>query len=122
MSVRHFRNNPVRCYHCGAKLTSESKILRTPAIKAVYAFIVLSGVIYAFIVLRGPNGIPGLHAKQKMIQEYEQSNLKMQREIEEKQERIRRLQENPSEQEFEIRQRLKLAKPGEKIYILDDKK
>ena len=96
--------------------------MRTPAIKAVYAFIVLSGVIYAFIVLRGPNGIPGLHAKQQLIQEYEQSNQKMQREIEEKQERIRRLQENPSEQEFEIRQRLKLAKPGEKIYILDDKK
>jgi cell division protein FtsB len=46
----------------------------------------------------------------------------MQREIEEKQERIKRLQENPSEQEFEIRQRLKLAKPGEKIYIIDDKK
>ena len=73
-------------------------------------------------MLRGPNGIPGLRARQQLIQEYEQSNLKMQREIEEKQERIRRLQEDASEQEFEIRQRLKLAKPGEKIYILDDKK
>jgi len=83
---------------------------------------VLSGVIYAFIVLRGPNGIPGLRARQQLIQEYELSNQKMQREIEEKQERIKRLQENPSEQEFEIRQRLKLARPGEKIYILDDKK
>ena len=82
----------------------------------------LSGVIYAFIVLRGPNGIPGLRARQQLIQEYELSNQKMQREIEEKQERIKRLQENPSEQEFEIRQRLKLARPGEKIYILDDKK
>jgi len=96
--------------------------LRTPAIKAIYALIVLSGVIYAFIVLRGPNGIPGLRARQQLIQEYELSNQKMQREIEEKQERIKRLQENPSEQEFEIRQRLKLARPGEKIYILDDKK
>jgi cell division protein FtsB len=83
---------------------------------------VLSGVVYAFIVLRGPNGISGLHAKQHLIQEYEQSNLKMQRQIEEKQARIERLKENPAEQEFEIRQRLKLAKPGEKIYIYDDKK
>jgi cell division protein FtsB len=96
--------------------------VKTPAIKAIYALIVLSGVIYAFVVLRGPNGLPGLRARQQLIQEYEQSNLKMQREIESRQERIKRLQENPSEQEFEIRQRLKLAKPGEKIYILDDKK
>jgi cell division protein FtsB len=96
--------------------------VKTPALKAIYSLIVLSGVIYAFIVLRGPNGIPGLRAKQAQIHDYEQSNLRMQREIEEKQERIKRLQENPSEQEFEIRQRLKLAKPGEKIYILDDRK
>jgi cell division protein FtsB len=96
--------------------------LKTPAIKSVYALIVLSGVIYAFIVLRGPNGFSGLHAKQKLIQEYEQSNQKMQRQIEEKQARIERLKDNPAEQEYEIRQRLKLAKPGEKIYILDDKK
>jgi cell division protein FtsB len=96
--------------------------VKTPAIKAIYALIVLSGVIYAFVVLRGPNGISGLHARQQLISDYEQSNLKMQREIEEKQERIKRLQENPAEQEFEIRQRLKLAKPGEKVFILDDKK
>jgi cell division protein FtsB len=96
--------------------------LKTPAIRAVYILLVLSGVIYAFIVLRGPNGIPGLRARQHLIQEYEQSNLKMQREIEEKQQRIKRLQDNPAEQEFEIRQRLKLAKPGEKIFIYEDKK
>jgi len=96
--------------------------LKNPAVRIVYTLIVLSGVIYAFIVLRGPNGIPGLRARQALIQEYEQSNLKMQRAIEEKQERIKRLQDNPAEQEFEIRQRLKLARPGEKIYILDDKK
>jgi len=60
-----------------------------------------------------------------MIHEYEQSNQRMQRQIEEKQERIKRLQEdsgNTPELEYEIRNRLKLAKPGEKIYILDDKK
>jgi cell division protein FtsB len=97
-------------------------VLKTSAIKSIYALIVLSGVFYAFIVLRGPNGISGLHAKQELIQEYEKSNLKLQREIEEKQARIERLKDNPAQQEFEIRQRLKLAKPGEKIYIFDDKK
>jgi cell division protein FtsB len=56
------------------------------------------------------------------VQEYEQINQKLVREIELKKDRIQRLQDNPSEQEYEIRQRLKLAKPGEKIYILDEKK
>ena len=32
---------------------------------------------------------------------------------------IQRLEQNPTEQEFEIRRRLKLAKPGEKIYIIE---
>jgi cell division protein FtsB len=96
--------------------------VKTPALKALYTLIVLTGVVYAFIVLRGPNGIPGLRARQALIQDYEQGNQKMAREIEEKQQRIERLQDNPSEQEFEIRQRLKLAKPGEKIFVLEDRK
>ena len=52
----------------------------------------------------------------------ELANQKLASEIEREKDRIQRLQENPAEQEHEIRQRLKLAKPGEKIYILDDKK
>jgi hypothetical protein len=38
--------------------------------------------------------------------------------IERKRDRIRRLQENPAEQELEIRQRLKLVDPREKVYII----
>jgi cell division protein FtsB len=88
--------------------------------KAVYTLIVLSGMSYAFITLQGPNGIPGLRARQASIKEYERENQKLQKEIDDEQKRIERLQTNSTEQEFEIRQRLKLAKPGEKIYILDD--
>ena len=91
-------------------------------VKATYAAVVLSGVAYAFIVLQGPNGIPGLLAKRREVKELEQITQKMHREIEEKQQRIQRLEQNPAEQEFEIRQRLKLAKPGEKIYIIDENK
>src|SRR6266478_4999815 len=96
--------------------------MKISAIRAVYAAVVLSGVVYAFVVLRGENGIPGLIAKGHQVQELEQTNLKLVRELELKKNRIQRLQENPTEQEYEIRQRLKLARPGEKIYILDDKK
>ena len=44
----------------------------------------------------------------------------MAREIEQKREHIRRLAENPAEQEKEIRQRLKLVHPGERIYIVGE--
>jgi cell division protein FtsB len=96
--------------------------MRFSAVRTAYAIIVLCGVVYAFIALRGPNGIPGLIEKRRLVHEYEISNEQLQREIEQKQERILRLRNDPAEQEIEIRQRLKLAGPGEKIYILDDKK
>jgi len=96
--------------------------MKISGIKAIYAAVVVCGIMYAFIVLRGENGIPGLLAKRRQVRELEQTNQKLIREIEQKKERIQRLRDNPAEQEYEIRQRLKLAKPGEKIYILDDKK
>jgi cell division protein FtsB len=96
--------------------------MKRSAVKAAYAIIVLCGIIYAFVALRGPNGIPGLLEKRRLVQEYELNNEQLQREIEQKQQRIERLENDPGEQEIEIRQRLKLAAPGEKIYILDDKK
>jgi cell division protein FtsB len=96
--------------------------MRISAVRTAYAIVVLCGIVYAFVALRGPNGIPGLLEKRRLVQEYEMSNEQLQRELEQKQERIQRLQNDPGEQEIEIRQRLKLAGPGEKIYILDDKK
>ena len=94
--------------------------MRNPALKAAYAIVVLSGVAYAFIELEGPNGIPALLARRHQVAEYEQQNQQILRENAQKEQRIERLENNPIEQEMEIRQRLKLAKPGEKIYILDE--
>ena len=91
-------------------------------VKATYAALVGAGVVYAFIALQGPNGIPGLLEKRGQVKELELVNQKLHRDIEEKQDRIKRLEQNPADQEFEIRQRLKLAKPDEKIYIIDGKK
>jgi cell division protein FtsB len=96
--------------------------MKISIVKTAYALIVLCGIIYAFVELRSPNGIPGLMDKRRQVHEYEVGNEQMHREIEQKQERIQRLQSDPREQEIEIRQRLKLAGPGEKIYIIDDKK
>ena len=94
--------------------------MRNPALKVAYAIVVLSCVAYAFVALEGPNGIPALLAKRHQVAEYEQQNQQILRENVQKEQRIDRLENNPIEQEMEIRQRLKLAKPGEKIYILDD--
>lgn len=96
--------------------------MKISVVKAVYALIVLCGIAYAFIELRGPNGIPGLIEKRRQVHEYEVGNEQLHRELEQKQDRINRLQSDPREQEIEIRQRLKLASPGEKIYIIDEKK
>jgi cell division protein FtsB len=47
----------------------------------------------------------------------EKRNGDLDKEIERKREHIRRLNDNPSEQELEIRERLKLVHPNEKVFI-----
>jgi cell division protein FtsB len=94
--------------------------LKISVVRTVYAIVVLLGIVYAFVVLRGPNGIPGLLDRRRQVREYEQANRQLHQEIEQKQERIERLRESPTEQEFEIRQRLKFARPDEKVYIIED--
>ncbi len=96
--------------------------MRNPAIRTFYAIIVIAGVAYAFVSLEGPNGIPALLAKRRQVAQYEQENQQILRENTQKEQRIERLENNPLELEITIRQQLKLAKPGEKIYITDDKK
>jgi cell division protein FtsB len=82
------------------------------------ALVLLAG--YAFIALQGPQGIPGLLEKRRLIREYEKKNADMARKIEEERARIDRFSDSPSGQEMEIRQRLKMVKPGEKVFILQD--
>ena len=83
------------------------------------AFLVV--VSYAFFTLRGPKGIPALLQKQHQIEEIEKRNAALAQENERTREHIHRLSDNPAEQELEIRQRLKLVHPGEKVYILNSR-
>jgi cell division protein FtsB len=85
----------------------------------IAAFVIV--VSYAFVALRGPKGIPGLLAKQHQIELMEKRNATLAEENERMREHIERLANNPSEQELEIRQRLKLVHPGEKVYMLNGK-
>ncbi|HWB87075.1 MAG TPA: septum formation initiator family protein [Bryobacteraceae bacterium] len=94
--------------------------MKVPLSRLVYVVAFLMVVSYAFFTLRGPKGIPALVEKQHQIHDMEKINTDLTREIERKREHIQRLADNPAEQELEIRQRLKLVHPGEKVYILGE--
>jgi cell division protein FtsB len=94
--------------------------MKSSIAKVGYAVAVLVAASYAFVALRGPQGIPALIEKQKHIRMLERENADLAREIETRRARIKRLQEDESAQELEIRQRLKLVRPGERVFILQD--
>jgi cell division protein FtsB len=91
--------------------------MKVPFLRITYlvTFLLVAG--YAVITLRGPKGVPALIAKQHQIEQAEKHNQALAREIERKREHIQRLANSPSEQELEIRERLKLVHPGEKVFI-----
>ena len=75
---------------------------------------------YAWIAVSGPQGLHALLEKRREIRELQEQNAALTREIEHRKDRIRRLEESPSEQEMEIRKQLKLLRPGETTFILPD--
>src|ERR1019366_6616110 len=85
-----------------------------------YVLVLLAAVGYAFIAF--PQGIRAWQDKQRQIQEMEKRNDSLAKQVERQKEYINRLQNNPAAQELEIRKRLKLLHPEEKLYITGDKK
>ena len=92
--------------------------MRFAPARYVYVLAFLVVVAYAIFTLRGPTGVPGLVEKRRQIELLEKRNTALIRENDRKREHIQRLSNNPAEQELEIRQRLKLVHPDEKVYIL----
>lgn len=84
----------------------------------VIAFLVVT--VYAVATLRGPHGVHALVEKQAQIKEVEQRNDRLAHEIERKRDHIKRLTDNQNDQELEIRERLKLVNPTDKVYIIGD--
>src|ERR1700685_3811116 len=75
---------------------------------------------YGLAELRGPQGLPALRAKWNEIRQVEEENANLQRENDYRRDRIKKLESNPSEQELEIRKKLKLLRPGETSFILPE--
>jgi cell division protein FtsB len=91
--------------------------MRTPIARAAFAIVLLSVCAFAFVTLTGPNGLRALFEKQTQIREAEKRNGALAKEIERKREHIKRLDQSPAEQELEIRDRLKLVHPNDKVYV-----
>ncbi|MBZ5578907.1 MAG: septum formation initiator family protein [Acidobacteriia bacterium] len=110
----------MQCYHYFSDATfsgATNEMKLSPARFAyIFAFLVVAG--YAFFTLRGPTGVPALLEKRRQIDVMEKRNEALTQEIQREREHIQRLSNNPEEQELEIRQRLKLVHPGDKVYIL----
>jgi len=94
--------------------------MKTTVRRIAYTIVFTLIGIYGYVALRGPQGIPALLEKRKEIRELEEQNAAILRENEYKRERIRRLQESPSEQEIEIRKKLHMLRQGETSFILPD--
>jgi cell division protein FtsB len=75
---------------------------------------------YGFVELRSPQGIPALKQRWEEIRKLEEENANLQRENDYRRERIKKLEGNASEQELEIRKKLKLLRPGETSFILPE--
>ena len=91
-------------------------LLRKSGVIALFTVIGVFGVI----ALRGPNGIPALMEKRKEIQTLQEFNASLAADNERKRARIEKLKHSRAEQELEIRERLKLLRPGETQIILPE--
>jgi cell division protein FtsB len=89
--------------------------MKAPLTRFALLTVFLLAVGYAFFAL--PKGMHAWEEKQRLIQEKEKSNTILVKEVERQKERIHRLDTDPEQQELEIRKRLKLARPDEKVFI-----
>jgi cell division protein FtsB len=92
--------------------------MKAPLTRFTYVMVFLMAVTYAFFSF--PKGVHAWQDKQRQVQEMERRNANLAKEVERQKEHINRLNNNPAEQELEIRKRLKLLHPDEKLYIMGD--
>ena len=92
--------------------------MKSALVRTSCALGLVAAGFYAFVALRGPHGIPGVIEKHRTARELAVRNAGLARENQLMRERIRRLAQNPAEQEIEVRRRLKVARPNEWVFII----
>src|SRR5277367_3347439 len=89
--------------------------------KAALAVISLAALAYGVSELRSSNGYAGMVEKREEVNRLERENQKLRSEISRLSKRVDDLTNNPGAQELEIRKTYNMLKPGETVYILQDK-
>jgi cell division protein FtsB len=91
--------------------------MRTRLKRWAFGIAFVGVMLYAFVTLTGPRGVKALMDKRLLIEEMQKRNAIEAQRIERIKEHIDRIEKNPAEQELEIRDRLKLVHPDEKVFI-----
>ena len=92
--------------------------MKGPLTRFAYVIVFVMAVGYAFMAF--PQGLHAWQEKQRLIRDMEKRNAALAQDVERRKDHINRLSTNRTEQELEVRRRLKLAKPDEQIYILGE--
>ncbi len=94
--------------------------MKSPLRQYAYALVLLVLATYAYVTLRGPRGLHALFEKRSQIQQLQKSNADLTQENARKRDRNQRLENNASAQEIVVRERLKRARPNEKVFVFAD--
>ncbi len=81
--------------------------------------VVLSGS-YIYAAFQGPQGFAALQNKWQEVRDLQRENATLSSEVQARAQRIQRLRQSTSEQELEIRKRLKKLRKGETSFIHPD--
>jgi cell division protein FtsB len=73
---------------------------------------------YASIMLRGPQGLASLEAKQNTVRQLEEQNANLAKEIGERKALIEKLRHDPSTQERFVRERTGKTRPGDTSFVV----
>ena len=86
-----------------------------------YVAAVAIACFYAFVVLRGPNGIPAMLERTSQVEKLEKEIKDLDSRITDKQVFLDEVRKNPEVREREIRRQLNKVKPGETIIFIEEK-
>ena len=89
--------------------------------KLAVAAVGVGTLCYGWVEFRSPHGYSALVAKRSEVQRLKKENAAIEGEITHLEKRVTKLQTDPAALELEIRHRNGLAKPGETVYLLQDK-
>jgi cell division protein FtsB len=93
--------------------------MKQPPARLAYFGLFTMVASYAVWTLSGSQGLGAFLERRQQIRELEQRNAGLAREVESMRDYVHRLEQNPDAQEWEIRERLKLVRPGEKVYVIE---